>query len=43
MYKYKINGWLFEASNIVDALNQFHKLYGDEEVRSVVRLGGNKS
>lgn len=41
MYKYKINGWFFEASDMVDALRQFHKLYGDEEVRSVVRMGGN--
>lgn len=42
MYKYKINGWFFEASDIFDALRQFHKLYGGESVRSIERIGGNK-
>lgn len=40
-YIYKINGWFFEASDIKDALRQFHTLYGDEEVRSVIRTSGN--
>lgn len=42
MYTYSMNKKDIRAANVSEAIELFHILYPNEELRSVVRKGGNK-
>lgn len=41
IYTYKVNGKKVTARNVVEAMLRYHELYPNNDIRSVVRLGGN--